>query len=410
MKKNIFIICLFFIRIVFYSQTYSWTGYTSGSTSFSNGNMSVAITGVEFANSAPKLNTPCSTDNYLNIQQDWTTATKVTTVAITFATPVGAPVTFSIKDINSEYCNTSQPYDAYWFDQVLVTGVSSSGAGILPTGSNLCTNSQANAQTKSNSTNTLIINADVNTSSGISGCSCTNVNVSVGTAGTCVKNIYIVYRNHNSSGAIYSGNPKNQFIGISPISSGPVCSVLPIELLSFNAKRQKNNIAINWQTASEKNNDYYTIERSLDGINFEEIKRVKGAGNSFEMKNYHINDENPRSELSYYRLKQTDFNGQYKYSDIVSVESDDSKVYMSNVYPNPTSNNIEFDFYTPFKGELAYEITDYTGRVLISKSQLLEIGHSKINTLMDELLSGIYFLKTTFDKTNLVSVNKIVKN
>ena len=98
------------------------------------------------------------------------------------------------------------------------------------------------------------------------------------------------------------------------------------------------------------------------------------------------------------------------YTDVVSVEPDNSKALISHISPNPTSSVINFDFYTPVKGELNYEITDLTGRVLISKIEMMEIGNAKINTVLDELPNGIYFLKITFDKTNLVSVNKIFKN
>lgn len=188
------------------------------------------------------------------------------------------------------------------------------------------------------------------------------------------------------------------------------CSLLPIELISFNAIRKTNTVKLNWQTASEKNNDYFTVERSFDGINFEEIKKVKGAGNSYEVKNYNTNDESPSNELSYYRLKQTDFNGQFKYSNIVSIDADISKAMVSHIAPNPTTSGINFDFYSPVKGELVYEVADLTGRVIISKSEMMEVGNAKVSAALDEIPDGIYFLKVSFEKTNFVSINKIFKN
>lgn len=188
------------------------------------------------------------------------------------------------------------------------------------------------------------------------------------------------------------------------------CNLLPVELILFKANRDHKDVTVQWQTLSEKNNDYFVVERSINGVYFEEIKRIKGAGNSFELRNYLFVDENPNLELSYYRLKQTDFNGQYKYSEIVSVEADDSKARVSHVAPNPTESDINFDFYTPMKGELIYEIIDLTGRVIVSKSEMMEFGNTKVSVNLDETPKGIYFLKVSFEKTNLVSINKIFKS
>jgi hypothetical protein len=189
-----------------------------------------------------------------------------------------------------------------------------------------------------------------------------------------------------------------------------LCNLLPVELITFSAKRINDEVKLNWTTATELNNDYFIVERSLDGISFQEIKQLKAYGNSNKQIHYTVNDDNPSEEILYYRLKQTDFNGKLYYSDVISIDADNSKATIGNIAPNPTASSVSFDFYTPVNGELNYEIMDLTGRVLISKSQLLEAGHLKINILMNELPNGIYFLKATFDKTSLVSVNKIIKN
>ena len=167
---------------------------------------------------------------------------------------------------------------------------------------------------------------------------------------------------------------------------------------------------LDWKTASEKNNDCFSIERSLDGFSFEEIKKIKSAGDSYKIINYEIIDENATNDILYYRLKQTDYNGQYKYSEIVSVDAYNTKCLIGNSFPNPTSSNVEIDFYTPLKGELNYDILDYTGRVLLSKTQIMESGHSKLNAITDELPSGLYFLNVFFNKTHLTLVHNIFKN
>jgi hypothetical protein len=95
---------------------------------------------------------------------------------------------------------------------------------------------------------------------------------------------------------------------------------LPVELLSFNAVREKNQVELKWITASEKNNDFFTIERSRDGYLFSALETIKGGGNSAQQLNYFFQDRNPYAGRSFYRLKQTDFDGRFTYSPVVAVD------------------------------------------------------------------------------------------
>ena len=122
-----------------------------------------------------------------------------------------------------------------------------------------------------------------------------------------------------------SANRADEIITYNVISSGSACdnclSILPVELLSFSAERNNRYVDLSWITATEINNDYFTVERSLDGINFTVIGSMPGSGNSSIILNYKLIDSSPiENEISYYRLKQTDFDGAYSYSDIVSVK------------------------------------------------------------------------------------------
>src|ERR1700756_585302 len=96
-------------------------------------------------------------------------------------------------------------------------------------------------------------------------------------------------------------------------------SPLPIELLGFKAIANGNKVDINWQTITETNNDYFTIEKSEDGKNFTQLATTKGAGNSTTEKQYYESDYTPYSGTSYYRLKQTDFNGKFVYFPMTTV-------------------------------------------------------------------------------------------
>lgn len=115
------------------------------------------------------------------------------------------------------------------------------------------------------------------------------------------------------------------------ITDGVACSVLPIELLSFNAVEDRNQVKINWTTMTEINNDYFIIEKSQDGIHYTLLETVSGAGNSSVSISYSILDINPYQGLNYYRLSQTDFNGQVQFFSPVAVRlnaiSCDNPVY-----------------------------------------------------------------------------------
>ena len=100
-------------------------------------------------------------------------------------------------------------------------------------------------------------------------------------------------------------------------------------------------VLLRWVTISEINNDFFTIERSNDGRMFYEIGIVQGVGNSNIQNNYLLEDNNPLSGLSYYRLKQTDYDGQYSYSKIIVVKLDHGLQSLDfTLFPNPTKNNL----------------------------------------------------------------------
>jgi len=109
---------------------------------------------------------------------------------------------------------------------------------------------------------------------------------------------------------------------------------LSIELISFTAIEQDHTVLINWKTASEINNDYFTIERSIDLNNWQVIGKTAGAGTSNQILSYKLTDENPFPGLSYYRLKQTDYNGESHYSQIESVNF--SSELSFQLFPNPS--------------------------------------------------------------------------
>ena len=100
-----------------------------------------------------------------------------------------------------------------------------------------------------------------------------------------------------------------------------VVSSLPIELLYFSGVVCEGGNILHWSTASEDNNDYFTIEKTKDGIDWRTIVTIEGAGNSTNQLHYSFVDEDVESIINYYRLKQTDYDGKFKYSDIISIDN-----------------------------------------------------------------------------------------
>jgi len=117
------------------------------------------------------------------------------------------------------------------------------------------------------------------------------------------------------------------------------CSiVLPVEFLDFNIAVKNTTIDLIWKTASETNNDYFTVERSLDRETFVPLAVMDGSGNSNEIVRYFYTDENPFPGLAYYRIKQTDFDGNFDYSQVLPVDFMDKKLPWLSVYPSPASD------------------------------------------------------------------------
>ena len=119
-------------------------------------------------------------------------------------------------------------------------------------------------------------------------------------------------------------------------------SPLPIDLLNFTARLKVSSVDLNWSTASELNNDFFTIERAVDVENFEEVVKVKGQGTINSKSNYTSVDDSPLPGKSYYRLKQTDFDGQFTYSELIKIENLDIKTQFK-IYPNPVVDS-KFNF------------------------------------------------------------------
>lgn len=170
-------------------------------------------------------------------------------------------------------------------------------------------------------------------------------------------------------------------------------SGLPIDLLSFGAQPDGTRVRLDWTVSMEINNDYFTIERSLDGLKFEPIAVVEGAGNHSVEKKYQTFDEQPHLGLSYYRLKQTDFDGASKTYDMVSVTMTSQAVTKFDIYPNPNKGSFTLQMETPFD-QITVTVLNSMGQMVYMNELLGTTGKTKtaIN-LGDVLATGMYFVK-----------------
>jgi hypothetical protein len=217
-----------------------------------------------------------------------------------------------------------------------------------------------------------------------------------GSSGTCVSSPVTAVKRDNMKGFSRFGSAQ---------SSTP----LPIELLSFTGKNIGTKNKLEWVTSSELNNDYFTLEHSSDGKLFEEFITKDGAGNSSVKMEYDAYDYSPYTGTTYYRLKQTDYDGRYTYSSIISIMNNLDRITVTNVHPNPTTNDLNFDFYSPVNGSVHIEVLDYTGRIVVDKYQKVSEGKSSLNTEISFLSSGVYSLRVSFDHGNFNSYTKVIK-
>lgn len=184
---------------------------------------------------------------------------------------------------------------------------------------------------------------------------------------------------------------------------------LPIELTTFTVEKNNRQVEVKWETVSELNNDYYEIEKSKNGIDFETLTFIKGAGNSTSHLKYFTVDDNPFSGLSYYRLKQVDFDKTFSYSQIQSVQFDTYKKF--SIYPNPNEgkeiNIVLEDFGNE---EVLVVVYDIAGKKSYSKVLITKEDGDSVYAInpSNELVPGIYFITAT-SKQAIYSKRLIVK-
>ena len=189
-----------------------------------------------------------------------------------------------------------------------------------------------------------------------------------------------------------------------------IVSPLPIELLDFNAIKNGNKVDVSWTTASETNNDYFTIDKSKDGIHFETVGTVDGAGNSTSLINYLDADYAPYEGISYYRLKQTDFNGQYSFSSLVPVNYYSGEEGIS-IFPNPlgTGERLSMSIAGPLNQEMLVVIRDVLGQEYYSKVIVTTENNQLVAIDTDRRLAPGTYIVIASSSNKMYSQKLVVK-
>jgi hypothetical protein len=165
------------------------------------------------------------------------------------------------------------------------------------------------------------------------------------------------------------------------------CAPLPVKLVAFSAVKENGIAKITWQTIEEKNNDYYVIERSTDGIHFEHVTTVKGNRNSSSLITYNEYDYSPYAGISYYKLKQVDLDGSFTYSSIAAIQFNNETDWV--IYPNPSKDG-SFTIMSAFADNeiVTVTVTDVTG----NRVRNYDAGSYAQELKVSDLSSGLYIV------------------
>ncbi len=166
--------------------------------------------------------------------------------------------------------------------------------------------------------------------------------------------------------------------------------LIPVELVSFNAINRERDVQLLWQTATEQNSDYFEVQRSRNGVDFESITKVQAAGTSSTIQNYEHIDEQPFSGNSYYRLEQFDTDGSSTYSRTVAIYRKPLGVDF-NVYPNPAKDEIFIDYKDGLLGDLQCQIYNTLGQEIYKTSWTIPTNN-QIMIPVSQLSDGVYFI------------------
>lgn len=190
-------------------------------------------------------------------------------------------------------------------------------------------------------------------------------------------------------------------------------SIIPVELTSLTAEAERNNVTLNWATATETNNSGFQVERKLDGTNeWKNVSFISGRGTSTEINNYSYQDKGLSVGKYSYRLKQVDFDGSFEYSPVIEVDVNAPNEYtLYQNYPNPFNPSTTIEYSLPEKADVTISIYTALGELVTTLVKgTIEAGYQKASFNASNLTSGtyIYQIKAVGNGRTFVDTKKMV--
>jgi hypothetical protein len=200
----------------------------------------------------------------------------------------------------------------------------------------------------------------------------------------------------NTSAAVTSFSPFT-------LASVGTANPLPVELIAFDAICEDGNVNMHWSTASEHNNAFFTIERSMDAVNWENMLSTVGAGNSTQLLQYNWMDEDPIRAPRYYQLKQTDFDGAFTYSEMVYVKDCSIADNSLTILPNPASEYVQL--YLSNGKIKSFQVMDSRGQLVAEQSFKEQTSFYDLE--ISSFQPGVYLVYVSTDSGSFIE--KFVK-
>lgn len=188
---------------------------------------------------------------------------------------------------------------------------------------------------------------------------------------------------------LYSSVPNCQSGSPEVTGGGPFD--LPVEFLRFEAQWVGNTVQLDWQTASEVNNAYFTVERAVDSLHFKVLDQVAGAGTSMQINTYQSIDAFPLSATAYYRIKQTDLDGSFSYSSVIELTYQNLRPSLS-IYPNPASGSHLTLQGLPSHQPLLVRFTNLNGQTLQQTQHQATVFSEIRVSIPQDLTPGCYLI------------------
>ena len=192
-------------------------------------------------------------------------------------------------------------------------------------------------------------------------------------------------------GSVTTTSPYSTFSPFS-FASPQGFNALPVELVYFRGKLLAQGAVLEWQTASELDNDFFEVEVSTDGENYSTLANIEGRGTTTEVTNYEFVDRYPSTGLNYYRLRQVDFNGDFTYSNIISVFNDAPARLFFSAYPQPASSHLTLQLMViDDTNVMNLVIYNMNGRII--KNMSIDPLTKQLPIDIAEFTSGLYLVR-----------------